>query len=431
MQSLSPRLDKCLAKVEVLRLLFVCLHDMDFETRKHAITVAGRLARHNPAYVLPTLRQVLINLLAGLEFRDHLQTELESSILIGHLIRCAPQVVQPYVPAIMATLLAKLKNTDFSVSLHALEAIGEIADVANALLRPHLPTLIPIIVDMLGDQLSASKRETALRVLGQLGRGTGYVITAFEEYPKLIEAIFSWAKLRPSTWRPAAPLGFSVHSTLTAPRTVCSKPRTSTTSAVQAVARATTTTTATVPRLPTANRIRPVARLRQLALDAHTHPVGTEEYFQDLAIRELLAVAYNPALSDMHDYLIRSMGIICVKSGLKVVPYLPQLIPALIHLLKTCGAGKRTSVFKELGACVKVFTSHLRPYLDGIMDVIVNFRLPSGEKNGRATSASLHTAVMNLLQSAVEGLGCEMKNYVPKLLRHFMSVFSEDDLEDR
>ena len=71
-----------------------------------------------------------------------------------------------------------------------------------------------------------------------------------------------------------------------------------------------------------------------------------------------------------------------------------------------------------------MLTSHLRPYLDGIMDVIIDFRLPSGEKNGRATSAIL-------LRSAVEGLGREMENYVPNLLRHFVSFFSEDDSEDR
>lgn len=68
MISLHEKFDKHLAQAENVRSLFIALNDEIFENRVAAVSLIGRLARHNPAYVMPSLRKALIQLLTELEY---------------------------------------------------------------------------------------------------------------------------------------------------------------------------------------------------------------------------------------------------------------------------------------------------------------------------------------------------------------------------
>jgi phosphatidylinositol kinase/protein kinase (PI-3 family) len=57
-----------LAQAENVRSLFIALNDEVFENRMIAVGLIGRLAGHNPAYVMPSLRKALIQLLTELEY---------------------------------------------------------------------------------------------------------------------------------------------------------------------------------------------------------------------------------------------------------------------------------------------------------------------------------------------------------------------------
>jgi hypothetical protein len=63
---LDSRFDYHLAQAENLRSLFIALNDEVFEIRELAITTIGRLTIRNPAYVMPSLRKTLIQLLTEL-----------------------------------------------------------------------------------------------------------------------------------------------------------------------------------------------------------------------------------------------------------------------------------------------------------------------------------------------------------------------------
>lgn len=58
--SLDERFDAHLAQAENLQALFVALNDEVFEIRELAICTIGRLSSMNPAYVMPFLRKMLI-----------------------------------------------------------------------------------------------------------------------------------------------------------------------------------------------------------------------------------------------------------------------------------------------------------------------------------------------------------------------------------
>jgi len=58
--SLDERFDPHLAQAENLQALFVALNDEVFEIRELAICTIGRLSSMNPAFVMPFLRKMLI-----------------------------------------------------------------------------------------------------------------------------------------------------------------------------------------------------------------------------------------------------------------------------------------------------------------------------------------------------------------------------------
>jgi FKBP12-rapamycin complex-associated protein len=66
--SLDSRFDHHLAQAEHIKSIFLSLKDEVFSVRELSVDIIGRLALHNPAYVLPSLRKTLIHLLTELEF---------------------------------------------------------------------------------------------------------------------------------------------------------------------------------------------------------------------------------------------------------------------------------------------------------------------------------------------------------------------------
>jgi len=89
-----------------------------------------------------------------------------------------------------------------------LNALGELSTVAGEAMLPHIHELLPLIISSFQDQASVTKREVALRALGQLIESTGYAIqpligtfmklfhpkfhaNCFPEYPKLLEILMN------------------------------------------------------------------------------------------------------------------------------------------------------------------------------------------------------------------------------------------------
>lgn len=73
--SLDERFDAHLAQAENLQALFVALNDQVFEIRELAICTVGRLSSMNPAFVMPFLRKMLIQVMAGRQGGADLHSE--------------------------------------------------------------------------------------------------------------------------------------------------------------------------------------------------------------------------------------------------------------------------------------------------------------------------------------------------------------------
>lgn len=68
LSSLDERFDHHLSQGENVRSLFIALNDEVFEIRIISMNIIGRLIIHNPAFIMPALRKLLIKLLTELEY---------------------------------------------------------------------------------------------------------------------------------------------------------------------------------------------------------------------------------------------------------------------------------------------------------------------------------------------------------------------------
>ena len=184
--SLDSKFDHHIATPENIRSLFLAMNDGDFEVRQAAIVIIGRLTEINPAYVFPPLRKLLVNLTGAIVYSKDPRFEEESARLISLYVANASKLVKPYVDPLVQVLLTKAADSSPAVASAAIQAIGELSTIGGTDLEKYIPRLMPIIIDALQDLSSQSKRDAALRTLGQVASNSGYVIQPYSDYPHLV-----------------------------------------------------------------------------------------------------------------------------------------------------------------------------------------------------------------------------------------------------
>lgn len=194
--SLDDRFDLHLSQAENLDALFLCLNDELFEIRELALCIIGRAGPNNPAYVMPPLRKVLLELLTDIEFSGAGRNREQSSKMLGHLISNAPTFIRPYTEPIIRVFIPRLKEIEPypSVIISVLGAVGALAQVSGPEMRPWVNDLFPIILDVVQDSSSVPKREVGLWSLGEIVECTGCVIEPYKKYPTLMDILFGFLK---------------------------------------------------------------------------------------------------------------------------------------------------------------------------------------------------------------------------------------------
>jgi hypothetical protein len=185
-RGLDERYDSYLCQLSLLKPLFLMLEDEALAVRACTLQLLGRLARMNPALILPVLRKVLIELIIELSCTSGNSNGRESStrLLVVFLHEDSLfRLVRPVVSSIIDSLpLSNVAPRLVSVSL---EALGELALVSHTSIKPWLQQLTPLILRNMQDQ-NSSKQCVSLSTMGKIAFGTGYVIRPYIEYPQLL-----------------------------------------------------------------------------------------------------------------------------------------------------------------------------------------------------------------------------------------------------
>lgn len=199
LENLDDRFDSYLAQAENLSSLFVCLNDERFEIRELALCTIGRLSNINPAYVMPPLRKVLLQLLTELQYSGMGRNKEQAAKMLGHLLSNAPRITRFYTEPIVKVFISKLKEQDPypGASISVLHAVGEQAGVSGPEMSAYKDELFPIMLEVIQDSTSLPKREVGLWTLGHLIECTGYVIEPYQRYPNLLDILLNFLKADP------------------------------------------------------------------------------------------------------------------------------------------------------------------------------------------------------------------------------------------
>ncbi|KAG7387965.1 phosphatidylinositol kinase- protein kinase tor1 [Phytophthora pseudosyringae] len=190
-ESLDARFDELLSQETHLKLVFLLLNDENANIRERAMQLLERLAPRNPSFVMPSLRRVIIQLVTELQHTSDLRMREDSTRLLGHLIRAAQHLVDPYVVRILEVLLPILVRGNAPLTMAVLVTLGELALVSRTQIAAYERYLFPLIIHTLQDHSSIEKRQVALQTLGQLAGSTGCVVRPYLASPKLLEIFLS------------------------------------------------------------------------------------------------------------------------------------------------------------------------------------------------------------------------------------------------
>ena len=462
--ALDERFDQHLAKAENIRTLFFALHDEQFAVREVAVSIIGRLARHNPAYVIPQLRKTIIQMLTELEYTDVPRSKEESSKLLSLLTQHAQELVKPYVSSITEVLLPKASDPTPSVAATILRAIGELCTVGGAEMLAYKNTLMPIIIDALQDQSAPVKREAALHTLGQLASNAGYVIKPYLEYPQLLEILQSIIRgepqhgpLRQETIKLMGILGaldpykhqvqligsstplhhahFSSLSIATPtmadsddegdevedgdpvspPCRRAKQPRKRPHNTFQG--RTKTQKQQVEERTPQTQPRPEATQLTDVSLMMGGLTPSQEDYYPTVVINALLQILKDQSLLQWHGNVVDAIMSIFITLGLKCVQFLDRVVPAFIAVIRASSPTRLDYYFNHLSRLVGIVRQHIRVYLPDIIEVLQEFW---------NTTSTLQTTIMALIESIARSLEGEFKIYLASLLPLMLGVLERD-----
>ncbi|KAG6006536.1 hypothetical protein E4U21_006990 [Claviceps maximensis] len=394
--ALDERFDRHLAKAENIRILFFAINDEVFAIREVAISIVGRLAKFNPAYVIPSLRKTLIQMLTELEFSELPRSKEESAKLLSLLVQNAQTLIKPYVEPMVSVLLPKAGDSSPTVAATILKAIGDLATVGGEDMLLYKDRLMPIIIEALQDQSSNIKRQAALNALGQLASNSGYVIEPYLDYPQLLEilqGIIRTEDLRGPLRQETVKL-MGILGALDPYK-------------IQQVE----------GRTPETQRRVESNQMTDVSLMMHGLTPANKDYFSTVVINALLQILKDSSLSQHHAAVIEAIMNIFRTLGLDCVSFLNRIIPAFLQVIRSSASTRLESYFNQLAALVNIVRQHIRNFLPTIIEILHKYW---------DTSASLQITILSLVEAISRSLEGDFKIYLAGILPNMLGVLDLD-----
>lgn len=414
--SLDCTFDEHLAQAESLGALFVALQDEVFEIREVALYIIGRLSCMNPAYVMPSLRKVLVQLLTELEHSGTSRNKEQGAKMLDHLVVSAPRLIRPYMEPILKVLVPKLKEPEPNpgVMLAVLATIGDLAEVTggDSELQVWMQELMQLLLEILGDASAPEKRGAALCTLGQLVGATGHVVRPYSQYPILLDVLINFLKteqqpyIRRETIRVLGLLGaLDPYKHKMNRGQIDYQPE-----------------APVLIAMSDKGGIEGDGDLTSSEMLVNMSSSTLEEYYLAMAIATLMKIIRDPTLSQHHTMVVQAVTFTFKSLGIKCVPYISQVLPSLLHVVRTADVNFREFLFQQLSQLIAIVKQHIRNYLDDICNLIKEFWTPN---------SPIQCTIILLLKHIAVALGAEFKIYLPRLIPQILRVLNHDTSKDK
>ncbi|KAF7350698.1 Serine/threonine-protein kinase TOR [Mycena sanguinolenta] len=375
--SLNEQFDRHLSQAENVRSLFIALNDEVFENRVTAANLIGRMARHNPAYVMPSLRKTLIQLLTELEYSTVPLNREESTRLLTILVFNTQRLIKPYALPMFAVLLEKVKAAGpAGVSAAMLTCLGALASVGGEDAQTYLPELMPALVAGLADP-SLAKREAALGALGRVCSGTGDASGAGTGGARILGAMDPYRR------KASGEDGGDGSET----------------------------TVVAINRVP----------LTSGTMISSTS-AGADDYFQTVVVSALVRVLKDPGSSGHHHTVIEAIMSIFKTQGLKCVGSLPQIMPAFAAVTRVSVPRFQEFHLQQLAILIGIIKQHVRNHAADVLGLVTELW----------DNTTLQTPIVVLIEAVGRALAAEIKPFLPTILPLLLKVFAvEGELSDK
>ena len=401
LEALDSKFDRHLARPENVRCLFLAVNDEVFTVREAAIIIIGRLTAVNPAYVFPPLRKLLVNLLTGLGYSNTARQKEESARLISLFVSNATSLIRTYVEPMVSALLPKATDPNPGVASTTITALGELATVGGVEMVHHIPELMPIIIEALQDLASPSKREAAMTTLASLAINSGYVIDPYLEYPELLGILINTIKteshenLREMAIRLVGVLGaLDPYKYQQMSEKVIEKQNKT---EVQAIS--------------------------DVSLIMQGLTPSNDEYYPTVVINTLMqTILADHTLVLYHSSVIDAIVTIFKTIGQKCVPFLGQIVPGFLTVIRHSLPARLDSYFSQLAILVNIVRQHIRAFLPEIIEVIREFW---------NVSRHVQSTILSLIEAISKSLEGEFKRYLAGLLPLMLGVIEKDNDQKR
>ncbi|KAL8819240.1 MAG: hypothetical protein Q9223_002295 [Gallowayella weberi] len=397
LRSLDSKFDRQLAAPNNIRSQFQAINDGDFEVREAAIAMVGRLTDINPAYIFPNLRKLLVNLMTGIQMSKDATYEEDAARLISIFIANCSKIVKPYVSPLVKTLLPNTTASNVSVATTTMKAIGELATVGGSDVVPYIPKLMPTIIAALQDLSSAAKRDAALHTLGQLASSSGYVIQPYLDYPHLLHLLVNITKSEPEgSLRTETIKLLGILGALDPYKN-------------QQIMESS-------PEIRLKNESLAIS---DVALITQGLKPDNEEYYPTVVFNTLLPnMLKDPSLAQYHTAVIDAIVTTFKTLGLKCVPFLPQIIPSFVAVIRSAPQTKLESYFNQLSILVTIVKKHIRPFADVLIELIHDFF---------STSVQVQYTALSLVEALSRSLENEFGSFITRILPLMLGVFEKDN----
>lgn len=399
-----------LAKSEALELLFFSVHDECHEIRELALSLIGRLSNINPAYVLPPLRHLLLQLLTELEIGCSLSGKEQASRLLGHLIANTPRIVRPYMQSITQALLPLIKQHEqhSNVLIALVRTVGEQAQVCGIDLDQRIHDLFPILINMMQDTSNYRKREVALWTIGQIVESCCYVIEPLQKYPILLDVLLQFLKspeeipFRRETIRVLGFLGaidpYHVRSSNDPLRSLSYD----------------------VNDITLTHRVRFEPDPIEISSNELLVASGAQsltDFYTSMAIYVCLRVLKDPNTPQLHLRAVQAISIILQWLGNNCTQYVSLVLPRLLAVVRSTDDRNLVPYFRQINIIIISIKSSIIDYVNDVVHLIHDYW---------DTHADLQILLIQTIESLAAALDSEFRHYIHLLLPFVMKTFRID-----
>ena len=448
---LDESFDVYLSQVDHIHALFISLNDDVFSIREVALRLICRLADRNAAYILPSLRRLLVQFLMELEYQRTSGRKEETAALLSLLIRECPKMILPYKDPIFRAIMLRIRDPIASVAARSLTALTELIKVCQDTMIPHVNEVMPALIGTLKDQGSMLKREQALEALYYLGSCLGCVMEPYLTYPELLTSLLGsirsegTSSARSRATRALGCLGALdpyLQRTLVYEKHVGSD-RNLLSQKWPELNKATDSVYS--PATPP-----PISLMELLS----TMNPSQEDYYPMLVIHSLMKVLKDSSLNAHHSAVVQAFMSMFNGLGLRCTHYLSYIMPAFIQMLRSVPSNLLDFHLRQLSSLLCMIKYHVRPFADEIIQLMVSFWKdlqithtiggdighPGPTSDGLDTASIVSSDGISNIQhystlvSVIEALSISMESefrkYAPTVLPLLVDM-CERDLSDR